>query len=76
LQAKDAEGQTLHLYEASSRVIRAISLRWSIPLDRQHVIGHNEIYSLKKCPGNVVNIHKLIPLAKTNRQLMDNGFAI
>lgn len=67
---------TSEMYEASSRLIRAISLRWNIPLDRKHIIGHNEIYSLKKCPGNVVNIHKLITLAKTNRQLMDSEFTV
>lgn len=32
----------------------------AIPLDRDHVIGHREIYSLKTCPGTIV-IEDLLP---------------
>lgn len=51
------------MYQTSSSLIRDISQRWNIPLDRQHVIGHHEIYSLKTCPGNKVDINQLIALA-------------
>jgi len=51
------------MYNTSSALIRDISSRWGIPLDRQHVIGHHEIYSLKTCPGHKVDINKLIALA-------------
>lgn len=54
---------TDEMYEASSTLVREIAQRWNIPLDRNHVIGHHEIYSLKTCPGNKVNINKLIALA-------------
>jgi len=50
-------------YNTSSGLINDISKRWNIPLDRQHVIGHHEIFSLKTCPGNKVDINKLIALA-------------
>jgi peptidoglycan/xylan/chitin deacetylase (PgdA/CDA1 family) len=40
-------------YRAGSALIRAIAERWSIPLDREHVIGHREIYARKTCPGNL-----------------------
>lgn len=30
--------------------------RWSIPVDRDHIIGHREIYALKSCPGSWVNL--------------------
>ncbi|HVU95446.1 MAG TPA: peptidoglycan recognition family protein [Puia sp.] len=50
-------------YAASSSLIRDISRRWSIPLDRNHLIGHHEIYSIKACPGGKVDLNKLISLA-------------
>lgn len=54
---------TDEMYGTSSTLITAISRRWSIPLDRDHVIGHHEIYSLKTCPGFKVDLNKLIALA-------------
>jgi hypothetical protein len=51
------------MYQSSSQVIAALSKRWNIPLDREHVIGHHEIYSLKTCPGFKVDLDKLINLA-------------
>ena len=38
---------------SSAWLIGAIARRWSIPLDRDHVIGHGEIYRPKvaTCPG-------------------------
>lgn len=53
------------LYEASSSTIAELATRWSIPLDRQHVIGHHEIYALKPfCPGGGVDLDTLIALAR------------
>jgi len=51
------------MYSSSSTLIKDISMRWNIPLDGQHIIGHHEIYSLKTCPGNKVDLNKLIALA-------------
>ena len=67
---------TEEMYIASSDLIRAISQRWDIPVDRKHVIGHHEIYSIKKCPGNVVDINKLIALAKEERQPTHQPIAV
>ncbi len=39
------------MYNTTSGLISEISKRWNIPLNRQHIIGHHEIYSLKTCPG-------------------------
>jgi N-acetylmuramoyl-L-alanine amidase len=50
-------------YQSSSAMIRDIAQRWSIPIDRQHIIGHHEIYSLKACPGTKVDFNKLISMA-------------
>jgi len=30
-------------YQASARLIASICSRWGVPMDRQHVIGHNEV---------------------------------
>lgn len=51
------------MYLSSSSLIRDICKRWNIPIDRQHIIGHHEIYSLKTCPGSKVSLAKLIAMA-------------
>ncbi|TKB93265.1 MAG: N-acetylmuramoyl-L-alanine amidase [Nitrospira sp.] len=51
------------LYEASARLIDEICRRWSIPCDRDHIIGHREIRSDKTCPGSEVDLDKLIDMA-------------
>lgn len=51
------------MYSASASLVAAIAKKWSIPLDRDHVIGHHEIYSIKTCPGHRVDLGKLIALA-------------
>jgi len=37
-----------------------------IPLDRDHLVGHHEIYSKKACPGGKVDFDKLLTLASTS----------
>jgi N-acetylmuramoyl-L-alanine amidase len=67
---------TDEMYHASSNLIKAISLRWNIPIDREHIIGHHEIYSLKKCPGNRVDINKLIEMAATKTREIDQRVTV
>lgn len=50
-------------YKSSSTMISEIAQRWNIPIDRQHIIGHHEIYSLKICPGSKVDFDRLIAMA-------------
>jgi N-acetylmuramoyl-L-alanine amidase len=52
------------MYRASAALIRDIAHRWSIPIDRAHIIGHREIYARKTCPGEKVDLDKLITLAR------------
>jgi peptidoglycan/xylan/chitin deacetylase (PgdA/CDA1 family) len=40
-------------YRAGAELVRAVAGRWGVPLDREHVIGHREIFSAKSCPGNL-----------------------
>jgi hypothetical protein len=51
------------MYNASSALICAAATRWSIPLDRAHVIGHREIRASKSCPGSQVDLDRLIAQA-------------
>lgn len=52
------------MYDASASLLADISQRWSIALDREHVVGHREIYALKPfCPGHRVDLDHLLLLA-------------
>lgn len=51
------------MYKASADMIKSVCLRWNVPLDRDHIIGHHEIYAFKTCPGHKVDLNKLIALA-------------
>ena len=57
---------TDEMYNTSATMIKEIAERWNISIDRNHVIGHHEIYSVKTCPGHRVDINKLIALATNN----------
>src|SRR5687768_10002964 len=48
------------MYAASARLIADVCTRWSIPIDRAHIVGHREIYGRKTCPNNAVDFDKLI----------------
>lgn len=52
------------MYEASSQLVADICKRWGIPVDRLHVVGHREIFSLKACPGSKVDLDKLVEMSK------------
>jgi hypothetical protein len=51
------------MYESSAWLIAGVANRWSISLDRAHVVGHHEIYAPKTCPGNKVDLEQLIDMA-------------
>jgi N-acetyl-anhydromuramyl-L-alanine amidase AmpD len=40
-------------YAAGAELLWALGLRWSIPLHRDHVVGHREIDATQTCPGNL-----------------------
>jgi N-acetylmuramoyl-L-alanine amidase len=46
---------------ASVELIRDICRRRSIPIDRTHIVGHHEVYSLKTCPG-AIDVNALVLL--------------
>jgi N-acetylmuramoyl-L-alanine amidase len=49
-------------YATGAELLWALGLRWSIPLDRSHVVGHREIDSTQSCPGNL-DIDRLLRAA-------------
>ncbi|QHT67747.1 N-acetylmuramoyl-L-alanine amidase [Rhodocytophaga rosea] len=55
---------TSAMYNKSAELIAHLCLDHHIPLDRAHIVGHHEIYSVKSCPGHRVDINSLIDLAK------------
>ena len=50
-------------YRAGARLVRRVARRWSIPLDRDHVVGHRELYARKECPGNL-DVERVVALAR------------
>jgi N-acetylmuramoyl-L-alanine amidase len=56
-------------YRSSAALVREISVRWNIPLDRDHIIKHHEIRCTKTCPGAAVDMDRLIREAITPKLL-------
>ena len=46
-----------------AELLWAIATRWSIPLDREHVVGHREISAETICPGNL-DVEGLVAAAR------------
>jgi len=57
-------------YDSSSSLILDICTRNNIPIDRQHIIGHNEITDKKNCPGKI-SVDALVQLALKKKQLLE-----
>jgi len=55
-------------YESSAKLIKSLSDKFSIPLDKEHIVPHSHFVPTA-CPGNL-DIDKLISLAKGEN--MDN----
>lgn len=43
--------RTPEQYDAGAALIASVALRWGIPIDDDHVIGHRMINGSKSCPG-------------------------
>ncbi len=44
-------------------LVQEMAKQYSIPVDRDHVVGHKEIFSLKTCPGTI-NVDDVVASAK------------
>ena len=63
-EGQDASPWPDVMYVRSAMLLAELHVRWGIPIDRAHVVGHREIYSLKTCPGSVVDLTRLVGLAR------------
>lgn len=65
-EGKAGDAWTEAMKKASAALIKEICTRWSIPIDRDHIIGHYQIFSVKaNCPAvNKKIIDELISLAR------------
>jgi glycosyltransferase involved in cell wall biosynthesis len=50
-------------YETGGLLIAEVAARWRIPLDREHVVGHREVFAAKDCPGNL-DLDRLVARAR------------
>jgi N-acetylmuramoyl-L-alanine amidase CwlA len=58
-------------YKALAILVRDICKRWNIPIDRNHICGHRELYDKKTCPGNI-DVDKVVKLAQEADFTMDD----
>ena len=49
-------------YARGAELVAAIAERWGIPVTREYVVGHREIYAHKSCPGNL-DIDRIVAAA-------------
>lgn len=64
-EGRDGDVWPEPMLATSAALIAELCRRWSIPVDRAHVVGHREIYARKTCPGRVVDLDALV--ARTRR---------
>lgn len=60
----DREPWSEAMMAASAALIRALCTKWGIPINRDHVVGHREIYGRKTCPGSGVDLDRLVRMAR------------
>ena len=54
-------GYTSAQYEALRALVNDLCLRYDIPLDRDHIIGHQEYASKKRDPGELFDWSQIVP---------------
>ena len=64
-EGKDLSHGAQAQLQASANLVASLCAKWNIPLNRDYVIGHREIFSLKTCPSeNLGVIDSIIAMAK------------
>lgn len=63
------------MYETSARLAAYLCYRYGIPVDRKHIIGHNEVdpdrAARKNCPGLTWNWSKYIGMVRSQLQVLE-----
>lgn len=77
-EGHDLSYAPLEQLKASAQLIKEICTRWNIPIDRDHIIGHYQIFSEKpNCPAtNREIINELIRLASGIPSIPDTQITI
>jgi N-acetylmuramoyl-L-alanine amidase len=71
-----ANGHTTPQQDASlKQLIQDLGAQFAIPLDRTHVVGHREIYSLKTCPGTI-DVPSLLPQISLQQTIVNEVAAM
>jgi N-acetylmuramoyl-L-alanine amidase len=63
-EGKATDVWTEPMYQSSGQLIADISRRHNISIDYRHIIPHRSIRSDKTCPGNGVDLSKLLAIAQ------------
>lgn len=58
------------LYARSAQLVAEICLRYELPIDRAHIVGHREIYAKKTCPGKG-DVDRIVKLARLYAMTLD-----
>lgn len=58
-------------YPTLAVLVRDICKRHNIPINRDHICGHRELYDRKTCPANI-DIDKVVKLAQEADYIMDD----
>lgn len=53
-------------YEDNAQLVYELSEKWKIPLDRKHIIGHNEIRFDKACPLPLL-VNRILKMAQDKK---------
>lgn len=57
------EGPNIKQFLQMAYLIKELSVKFKIDIDREHIIGHNEIRADKDCPGQKLDLNCLTYLA-------------
>lgn len=60
-----ADADRTHQYPALAALVKDICQRNNIPIDRNHICGHRELYDKKTCPGNI-DVDLVVKMASGN----------
>lgn len=64
--------RTPALYAASSALVRDVCLRYGVPIDRQHIIGHRECtYAQTSCP-DALDVDRIVAAAAQEDDMTPN----
>lgn len=64
LAGNSVEGPNFAQFCTTALLIKKLCTDYSLPIDENHIIGHNEIRSDKTCPSKFVSTHALASAAR------------